>query len=73
MLPSCFQPTAECGRLLARVQQGLTVDQADASLYVRLGLLYVVSTPTARSGYELTPEGEDALGRYVYSQLAGRS
>lgn len=73
MLPPCFMPTSEAGMLLARVHEGLTVNEADASVLVRLGLLSYSIGESAGSGFKLTEDGETALGRYVYAQLAGRS
>lgn len=71
MLPPCFMPTADAGHLLARVHQGLDVRHEDMVPLIRSGLVEVYSFPTPRSGYELTQDGEEALGRYVYSLLAG--
>lgn len=71
MLPSCFVPNSETGQTLARIHQGFDVQFEDAAPLVRTGLAEIVSAPTARSGYELTEDGEVALGRYVYASLSG--
>lgn len=64
-LPPCFKLTDDAANVLYRVRNGLTVDQADASLLIRTGLLYFVTGPTAGSGYALTEDGETAWKRYM--------
>lgn len=72
MLPPCFKPTDECALALARVHEGLAIDHDALVHYVETGLIRFVPSPTGGYGYELTEDGETALGRYVYASLAGR-
>lgn len=71
MLPPCYQPTGTVGHLLARVHEGYDVRHEEMIPLMDAGLIELHIGPTARSGYELTSDGEDALGRYVYRMLAG--
>lgn len=70
MLPPCFVPNSETGVTLARIHQGLTVANESARPVVQAGLATITTGPTSRSGFELTEDGEIALGRYVYDALA---
>lgn len=72
-IPDCFIPTGDAAHILARVHEGLTVDQADASLLVRLGLLQVLDSPSAGSGFVLTEDGSEALSRYIYTNVGSMS
>jgi hypothetical protein len=62
MLPD-YIPDQRTVRALWRVDEGYDVEYRDALLLIAAGFAEVVTGPTARSGYELTELGQEALSR----------
>lgn len=63
-LHECFIPDFRTGQALIRIRHGLDVTFDSARPLISAGLAYVVTVPTAASGYDLTDNGTEALLRF---------